>query len=152
MTPAEAAAILTYASALDNRNVTPEAAQAWAETLDKRMRPDDARWIIRDHYAATRDWIMPADLNRRFRDVRAARIRAAGDDYRLPAGLDQANYDRARLTFREAIAAGQSKDDATGAAWRAIGHDPNQAEIGPPTAALAQLVADARTITDKENP
>ena len=66
--------------------------------------------------------------------------------------LDRAEYDRARLTFRDAVAAGQSKDEATAAAWRAIGHDLNRAEIGPPTAALAQLVADAQTITPKETP
>ena len=80
MTPAEAGRVLALAAAYDNRQAGQAAVVA--------------------HYRDSRDWVMPADVNRRCRALRAERIRAAGH---LPGPQDLV-------------------DDP--AAWRAIGRTP----------------------------
>lgn len=74
MTPVEVAALLTFASALDNRRVTAEVATAWADALDEATTLADARRAITEHYAESSAWLMPAHVNARCREYR--RIRA----------------------------------------------------------------------------
>ena len=85
-----AAALLAVASAFDNRNVTEEAATLWAEALTATTLNDGKAAIVA-HYARTRDWIMPADVNREVAAIRRARLKAV-DIPDPPPGLshDQA--------------------------------------------------------------
>ena len=113
-----AAALLTVASAFDNRNVTEEAAALWAEALATTTL-DDGRAAIVAHYSQRRDWIMPADINREVATIRRRRlksvdipdpppglshgqtvawhnrmIRLVGDGMALDAALNQATIER----------------------------------------------------------
>ena len=61
-------ALLTYASAFDNRIVTDIQAIAWTEALANDMRLDVAKEAIRQFFASPeytkkRPYLMPADLN-----------------------------------------------------------------------------------------
>lgn len=61
-------ALLTYASAFDNRLVTDMQVSAWMEALATDMRLDVAKEAIRQffaspEYAKKRPYLMPADLN-----------------------------------------------------------------------------------------
>lgn len=61
-------ALLTYASAFDNRLVTDIQVAAWMEALATDMRLDVAKEAIRQffaspEYAKKRPYLMPADLN-----------------------------------------------------------------------------------------
>lgn len=61
-------ALLTYASAFDNRLVTDIQVAAWTEALATDMRLDVAKEAIRQffaspEYAKKRPYLMPADLN-----------------------------------------------------------------------------------------
>lgn len=71
MTPAEVAAILTAAKALDDR-VTPDAArvQAWSAVLAPDLTVDAARAALIAHYGSETRVIMPADLNTYWRAER----------------------------------------------------------------------------------
>lgn len=75
MRPSEATALLTVAASLDNRTIGEAAARAWAETIEPTVTLVDATRIVYEHYASTREWIMPADINRRSREIRDARLR-----------------------------------------------------------------------------
>lgn len=61
-------ALLTYASAFDNRIVTEIQTAAWCEALDNDMRLDVAKEAVRQFfanpsYAEKRPYLMPADVN-----------------------------------------------------------------------------------------
>lgn len=61
-------ALLTYASAFDNRIVTDIQVAAWTEALDQDMRLDVAKEAIRQFFASPeytkkRPYLIPADLN-----------------------------------------------------------------------------------------
>ena len=88
MTPQEAAVVLGKCAAYDNRRPDPATTAAWAEALDPNLTLADALAIVRDHYAESRDWIMPADINHRSRDIRRQRIKNALNNQTLtPDGL-----------------------------------------------------------------
>lgn len=76
MNPSEAAQILAVAVTLDPRLKPPTAedaqfrAMVWAETLDPDMNPGVARRLVTDHYRESTTGIMPADLNRLWRQFR----------------------------------------------------------------------------------
>ena len=69
MTPAEAAQLLAMAAAYDGRMrlTSPDEiaiqAQAWAAALDERITFDQGRELVIDHYASSREVIMPANIN-----------------------------------------------------------------------------------------
>lgn len=122
MTPAEAAALLTFASAFDNRRVTPEAATAWAEVLID-MSLADGKKAIQDHYASSGEWIMPVHINaavRRMHDRRFERVGAhlPGSPSDLP-GHQIPTWTRA---MRRAIADGATVADAQDRADRLVGY------------------------------
>lgn len=72
MKPSEAAKLLTMAAALDGRmrvqsmDEIQVQAQGWAATLDERITFEQARTLLVDHYANSREVIMPATLNQAF--------------------------------------------------------------------------------------
>ena len=75
MKPSEVADLLLMASAYDNRKPAEITTRAWAAALDENILYADAQSIVIEHYANTRDWIMPADINTRSRQIRQARTR-----------------------------------------------------------------------------
>ena len=77
MTPQEAAKVLAKAAAYDNRQPNEAAALAWAEALNQDMPLADALRIVSEHYRDERAWIMPADINRRWRSLGKARLATA---------------------------------------------------------------------------
>jgi hypothetical protein len=73
MTPAEAAKLLTIASAYDNRKPDADQARAWALILDD-IRYEDAQVVVIEHFRRSRDWLMPVDIIGAVKRIRAKRI------------------------------------------------------------------------------
>lgn len=71
MTPAQAAALLTIAAAIDNRKPDEDQAKAWALVLDG-LPFEECRDAVVAHYRSSRDWLMPSDIVSR---VSATRIK-----------------------------------------------------------------------------
>jgi hypothetical protein len=106
MKTTEAAALLTICAAYDNRKPDADQAKAWAMALDG-LRFEDCREAIVQHYRASREWIMPADVFAAVKKVRTGRL----EDVALtpPEGMDPddtAAYTRWLAEHRRAIADG----------------------------------------------
>ena len=86
MNPSEAATVLAVAATLDPRlrPPSPEDAKAratvWAATLDSDMRVDKAQHLVSQHYKESTESLMPAHLNRLWRqwikDTRSSELLA----------------------------------------------------------------------------
>lgn len=127
MTPQEAAVVLGKCASYDKRRPDPVTAASWAEALDPNLTLTDALTIVRDHYAESGDWITPADINRRSRDIRLQRIKNAERiSPVLPEGLeDEPIVERRWINVaKENIRAGMPRGQAEARAWRAIGRTP----------------------------
>lgn len=127
MTPQEAAVVLGKCAAFDNRRPDPSTIAAWAEALDPDVTLADALDIVRDHYAESRDWIMPADINRRSRDIRRQRTAAIFENRTpIPDGLgDEPHLEIAwRKAVMRGVGDGLTLDDAQARAWHDIGRTP----------------------------
>lgn len=127
MTPQEAAVVLGKCAAYDNRRPDPATTAAWAEALDPNLTLADALAIVRDHYAESRDWIMPADINHRSRDIRRQRIKNALNNQTLTTdGLgDEPHLEIAwRKALMRGLGDGLDLDAASSAAWQSIGRTP----------------------------
>jgi hypothetical protein len=61
MSPADAAKLLTIASAYDNRKPDADQARAWALILDD-IRFEDAQAVVVEHFRRSRTWLMPVDI------------------------------------------------------------------------------------------
>lgn len=85
MNPSEAAEFLAVASALDPRLRPPTAEDAkarailWSQTLDEDLPLQAARTMVGWHYKESTDGIMPAHVNRLWRQHRQSK----GDAERL---------------------------------------------------------------------
>lgn len=117
-----AAALLSWASAFDNREVTEAAATAWAEALDERVNLADGKAAISAHYAKDPRWIMPAAINAGVLSIRKTRLDAMQSP-QPPQSLDghpgrELTWQRA---YREAIGDGETEDRATIRACDALG-------------------------------
>lgn len=89
MNAAEAALLLSMASAYDNRTVSEIAARAWAEALED-VDLVDAKTVLVEHYRGTRDWLMPVNILTGVSDIRRARLRAT------PVSVPEVDPDDAR--------------------------------------------------------
>ncbi len=76
MTPSQTAELLAMCSAFDRRTVGSMDVTAWHRVLGD-VDHTDAQRAVADHYSDSRDWIMPADIRRRVKALRAARITTA---------------------------------------------------------------------------
>lgn len=151
MNPQEAAQVLAKAAAYDNRQATQAAALAWAEALDKDLPLQDALHIVSEHYRDERNWVMPADINRRWRTLGKARLETA-TRMGLPGPPDELAdtpgdwiaWQRAQI---RAIKAGCDALQAEARAWRAIQRTPRQPRELPsqPPPAEWQAMLDAAT-------
>lgn len=130
--------ILQKATAYDNRNPDPATIAAWAEALDPDITLPDALTAVTAHYASTRDWLMPSDINHHCQQLRTQRITADKDTGpALPEGLqDQPQVEAAwRRHYTHAIGRGANRPTAIDYAWRSIHRTP------PP-----QLTAEPHTV------
>jgi len=130
MTPQESAKVLAKAAAYDNRQPNEAAALAWSEALDSSLPLADALRIVSEHYRDERSWIMPADINRRWRTLGKTRLLEA-ERLGLPETPDEiADDPQAWLTWKRAqiraIKAGATPEQAENSALRAIGQAPTR--------------------------
>lgn len=122
MKPSEAAALLTYASAFDNRNVTAEAAQAWADALRPETNLADGKQAIREHYSRSREWIMPVDVNQEIVRIRSNRLRYAPRPAtpELETSEDESDW---RLIYETHIVNGEAPETALQLADKAFDYE-----------------------------
>lgn len=126
-----AAALIAKAAAFDNRTVTEVAAAAWAEALDDYVTLADGAAAVSAHYAETRDWIMPSNINARVRKIRRNRADVAPTPPAPPVLLDTAEDIAWRRHWLDAITAGATPEQAETVANEAHGID--TATISPRT-------------------
>lgn len=122
----DATTVLGKCSAFDNRQPTQATALAWSEALaDMPVR--DALDFVTTHYASSREWIMPADINREWRALRRARQQAVPDAQRPlpPQDLTGSEYLAFRRAVSRAISRGLPLPDVEVAAYAAIGRTPS---------------------------
>ncbi len=131
MTPAQAAMLLAIAASFDRRKPDEVAAQGWARALEGYSF-EDCREAIVEHYSTTREWLMPADVIRIVKRVRAARIQAVGY-VEPPRELDgdPARENEWTRALKAAAGDGLERDDAIAAANQAQGIDPRPLELVP---------------------
>lgn len=130
MNPTEAAKVLAKAAAYDNRQATQVAALAWAEALDTDLPLTDALRIVGEHYREERAWVMPSDINRRWRSLGKARLETAVR-MGLPEPPDEladdpeawAAWKKAQI---KAVKAGCDAAQAEARAWHAIQRTPRE--------------------------
>lgn len=82
VTAPEAAVLLAHASGYDNRKEDKYASRAWSIALAD-VDFQDAQTAIDQHYAKTRDWIMPADVIAGVRAIESDRLAEAPNVYEL---------------------------------------------------------------------
>lgn len=75
-----AAQILATIQAFDNRRVDEATVTAWADLLPDHTA-DDYIQAVKDHYQASTEWLMPANLIVRVKSVRSRRIEVAGSPH-----------------------------------------------------------------------
>lgn len=122
MKPSDAAKLVTIASHIDNRDPSREAAEAWAAVLTAAgvESVPDCVAAIGQHFAESTDYLVPAEIIRRVKEIRRRRLVDAGTPD-LPPGLNQIEERRWAKAWRNAIAAGASREEATAATDRAAG-------------------------------
>lgn len=67
--------VLLTIQAFDNRTITEEMTLLWHELLEPYTLQDCVQ-AVKDHYAESRDWLMPVDVINRVKQVRAERAGA----------------------------------------------------------------------------
>lgn len=156
MNPQEAAQVLAKAAAFDNRQATQAAALAWAEALDKDLPLQDALHIVSEHYRDERNWVMPADINRRWRALGKARLESA-ERMGLPGPPDELAdtpgdwiaWQRAQI---RAIKAGCDATQADARAWHAIQRTPRERRELPSAPPPAEWKAMLDAATPRQAP
>src|SRR5690606_3115883 len=120
--PAIAAALLAYAAATDNRNVTEDDARGWASGVDECVTLDNVKAAIDNPRASSTDWHMPAHVNAEVRRIRKARADAMGE-VNPPAELaDRPAMENAwKREYTRAVCSGETPEAATKVACDALG-------------------------------
>lgn len=121
VSPAVGAALLAYAAATDNREVTEEAARAWADVLDDTVTPADGKAAIIAHRRSSTDYLMPLHVNAGVRAIRKQRTDAMGP-VNPPAELaDRPHVENTwKREYARAIGDGETPEVATERACRAL--------------------------------
>lgn len=121
--PEVAAALLSWAAAFDNREVTRTAAIAWADALDDCVTPADGKAAITTHARTSSEYLKPLHVNIEVRRIRKIRTDAIGAEEIPPAELAEnparalgwtREYRRARGDGEEHAAAEKRACDAVG--------------------------------------
>lgn len=141
--PAVAAALLSWASATDNREVTPEASIAWADALDDHVTLEDGKAAITTHRRSSTDWLMPLHVNTEVRRIRKIRTDTIGD-VNPPAELADRPHaeNNWKREYARAIGDGETPEAAVKRACDALGIGvPLQLEPTPRPEAVKRLMA-----------
>lgn len=142
MTPADAAELLTFCAAWDQRTIGESDARAWAYALRDVPLDDDTRQAVADHYGVTKDRATPADVRRIRTRIRETRIGAAHPVYNgnpTETGAEFAARRREQLT---AAADGTLPPQSIGYALDAT----------PPRSVLALTAGVGRPVDDEPRP
>lgn len=75
MTPSQAGEVLTYASAIDNRIVTPEASLLWSQILRSDITVEEAQRAVASHFGNSTEYLKPAHVNEIVASERRSRSR-----------------------------------------------------------------------------
>jgi hypothetical protein len=122
VSPAIGAALLAYAAATDNREVTEEAARAWADVLDDHVTLTDGKAAIIAHRRSITDYLMPIHVNAGVRAIRRKRTDAIGGIV-PPADLDVADCIAYVRAYVRAVGDGEAPERAEARACNAVGVD-----------------------------
>lgn len=111
-----AALLLAWAAGVDNRVPGEMPATLWAEALTKAGIGDDlvadCKDAITGHFAESTEYLKPAHVIARVKDIRRLRLTEAGTPD-LPSGLDQVREREYARAWRQQIARGLSREEAT---------------------------------------
>ncbi len=125
MKPSEATVALTLAASFDNRQVSEAGARAWAEIMP-HIGLEDAKNAIIQHFATSREYLMPVDVIRLVNAMRAERTRSI--ELPIPP-RELADYPQAEsqwlMAFKAAISDGASRDSAVAIANASQGITPD---------------------------
>jgi hypothetical protein len=147
VSPAVGAALLAYAAATDNREVTEEAARAWADVLDDVVTPADGKAAIIAHRRSSTDYLMPIHVNAGVRAIRRKRTETIGGIV-PPAELSVADDVAWLRAYVRAIGDGKTEDAATKRACDAVGVEvPAQIEGTRRMPAVGHLVQTVPPVT-----
>jgi hypothetical protein len=138
-----AAALIAYAAATDNREVTESAAAAWADVLDDHVTLTDGKAAIIAHRRSSTDYLMPIHVNAGVRAIRKQRTDAMGP-VNPPAELADrpATENTWRREYARAIGSGEEPEAAYERACDALGIDvPLQLEPIPRPEAVKRLMS-----------
>lgn len=118
-----AATLLSWASALDNRQVTDEAVHAWAASLNPNVTPVDGKEAISEHFRTSTDYLMPKHVNYGAARIRERRIGQTEANEIPPASLDDdgRGSNEWKLAFRKAIGSGVEHGQAYAYACQQVG-------------------------------
>ena len=148
MTPADAAEVLALAAAFDNRSVGEANALAWSAAVDERVSVADAKRIVTEHYARTREWVMPSDVNAASAILRRTRL----DRMATPEPPETLNGDPGleltwQRAYRRAIGDGHDESMADLIACRTVGTFRPQIAAAPrPVTRLIETAADGMCV------
>lgn len=92
----------------------------YTKAINDTISLDEARRIIVAHYASTREWIMPADVNTASRMIRRARL-GVMQTPQPPSGLTVAQELDWQRAFRRAVGDGLTDAEADEVACDALG-------------------------------
>lgn len=108
MTPEETGQLLARAALYDNRKVDTPTVIAWHHVLGD-LPYQDCEAALAAHYTETTDWLMPAHIRNRVREIRHQRIQDAGIPAPPPELLDNPPAYREALRVA-AVAIGDGRD------------------------------------------
>lgn len=116
MNAEQAGQVLAKCASYDRRKTGDADTIAWLQVLGD-LAYDDCIAAVIAHYSETADWIMPAHIRQRVKEIRLQRIRDAGIPAPPPELLDDPPAYRAALRAA-AVALGDGRDP--GPAMQAI--------------------------------
>lgn len=103
MTKAETARLLALITAFDRRTTGEADVEAWHLVVGD-LNATDCAQAVRDHFARSREWLMPADVRQGVARIRRDRLAAAGDPPPDADPDDEAAYRAALREGRTRIA------------------------------------------------
>lgn len=103
--------LLLTIQSFDNRSITDEVTKLWHQMLGPYSL-EDCHSAVMDHYATSEKWLMPIDVIRRVKSIRARRLALVGDVRLRPEdefndeGGEYIEAETRRRQLEEAIKAG----------------------------------------------
>lgn len=127
MKPSEATVLLGVIARTDKRTSSEAEARAWAEAMTSRnINLDDAIAAVREHVATSTEYITPAHVIAKAKEISRARWVQAGDPP-IPGGLTWAEEKTFRTIWCDHVKAGSSPRQAELLARQQMNIDPDPA-------------------------